>query len=174
MSDFKVKCRYKDRKGIFMRRDKVNYYLDLADVVSQRGTCLRRRYGAVIVKNDEVIATEENLLSNATMITVDDAPALVESFGGICYPAHIDREANGIVATLGVFPEFPFFPCTEYHDGDKRPEYESKFELLKARPFVVSSDAHYLWDISGRLNKFELEGGSADEGRKQLFEKLKG
>jgi len=39
------------------RRDKVNYYLDLADMVSQRGTCLRRRYGAVIVKNDEVIST---------------------------------------------------------------------------------------------------------------------
>ncbi len=39
------------------RRDKVNYYLDLAEVVAQRGTCLRRRFGAVIVKNDEVIAT---------------------------------------------------------------------------------------------------------------------
>lgn len=39
------------------RRDKVNYYLDLADVVSKRGTCLRRNYGAVIVKNDEVIST---------------------------------------------------------------------------------------------------------------------
>ena len=39
------------------RRDKINYYLDLADVVSKRGTCLRRRYGAVIVKNDEVIST---------------------------------------------------------------------------------------------------------------------
>lgn len=39
------------------RRDKVNYYLDLADVVSKRCTCLRRHYGAVIVKNDEVIAT---------------------------------------------------------------------------------------------------------------------
>lgn len=39
------------------RRDKTNYYLDLAQVVSQRGTCLRRRYGAVIVKNDEVIST---------------------------------------------------------------------------------------------------------------------
>ncbi|MCC8076306.1 MAG: dCMP deaminase family protein [Clostridiales bacterium] len=39
------------------RRDKINYYLDLADVVSQRGTCLRRRYGAVIVNNDEVIST---------------------------------------------------------------------------------------------------------------------
>lgn len=39
------------------RRDKINYYLDLADVVSKRSTCLRRHYGAVIVKNDEVIST---------------------------------------------------------------------------------------------------------------------
>ncbi len=39
------------------RRDKINYYLDLAEIVLQRGTCLRRNYGAVIVKNDEVIST---------------------------------------------------------------------------------------------------------------------
>ena len=39
------------------RRDKVNYYLDLAQMVAQRSTCLRRHYGAVIVKNDEVIST---------------------------------------------------------------------------------------------------------------------
>ncbi len=39
------------------RRDKTNYYLDLADVVSKRGTCIRRNFGAVIVKNDEVIST---------------------------------------------------------------------------------------------------------------------
>ena len=32
------------------RRDKVNYYLDLAEAVSQRGTCLRKLYGAVIVR----------------------------------------------------------------------------------------------------------------------------
>lgn len=39
------------------RRDKINYYLDLADVVSKRCTCMRRHYGAVLVKNDEVIST---------------------------------------------------------------------------------------------------------------------
>lgn len=39
------------------RRDKRNYYLDLAQTVSKRSTCLRRSYGAVIVKNDEVIST---------------------------------------------------------------------------------------------------------------------
>ena len=40
-----------------MRKDKINYYLDIADVVSNQCTCLRRRYGAVIVKNDEIIST---------------------------------------------------------------------------------------------------------------------
>jgi len=39
------------------RRDKNNYYLDMAESVSQRCTCLRRYYGAVIVKDDEVIST---------------------------------------------------------------------------------------------------------------------
>ena len=39
------------------RRDKVNYYLDLAETVSRRSTCLRKSYGAVIVKNDEVTST---------------------------------------------------------------------------------------------------------------------
>lgn len=39
------------------RRDKTNYYLDIADAVSRRGTCLRRNYGAIIVKNDEILST---------------------------------------------------------------------------------------------------------------------
>ena len=39
------------------RRDKDNYYLDIAEAVLQRGTCLRKLYGAVIVKNDEIIST---------------------------------------------------------------------------------------------------------------------
>lgn len=40
-----------------MRIDKNNYYLDIAEAVAQRGTCLRRNYGAIIVKNDEIIST---------------------------------------------------------------------------------------------------------------------
>ena len=32
------------------RRDKINYYLDIAQTVSERGTCLRRNFGAIIVK----------------------------------------------------------------------------------------------------------------------------
>jgi dCMP deaminase len=40
-----------------MRIDKINYYLNIAETVAQRGTCLRRNYGAIIVKNDEIIST---------------------------------------------------------------------------------------------------------------------
>lgn len=39
------------------RRDKTNYYLDMADVARERSTCLRRTYGAVIVKNDTIVST---------------------------------------------------------------------------------------------------------------------
>lgn len=42
------------------RRDKINYYLDISQTVAERGTCLRRNFGAIIVRNDEIIATGYN------------------------------------------------------------------------------------------------------------------
>lgn len=39
------------------RTDKENYYLDIAETVLERGTCLRRNFGAIIVKNDEIVST---------------------------------------------------------------------------------------------------------------------
>ena len=42
------------------RTDKENYYLDIAETVLERSTCLRRKYGAIIVLNDEIVATGYN------------------------------------------------------------------------------------------------------------------
>ena len=39
------------------RRDKINYYLDIAEAVLGRGTCLRRTFGAIVVQNDQIIST---------------------------------------------------------------------------------------------------------------------
>ena len=39
------------------RIDKINYYLDIAEAVAERSTCLRKKYGSVIVNNDEIIST---------------------------------------------------------------------------------------------------------------------
>lgn len=42
---------------MYKRRDKINYYLDIAETVLERGTCIRRNFGAIIVKNDEIISS---------------------------------------------------------------------------------------------------------------------
>jgi dCMP deaminase len=39
------------------RTSKENYYLDIAETVLERGTCLRRNYGAIIVNNDQIVST---------------------------------------------------------------------------------------------------------------------
>ena len=47
------------------RIDKENYYLDIAETVLERSTCLRRRYGAIVVKNDEIVSTGYNAIISA-------------------------------------------------------------------------------------------------------------
>ena len=42
------------------RIDKITYYLDIAETVAKRSTCLKRHYGAIIVKNSEIISTGYN------------------------------------------------------------------------------------------------------------------
>lgn len=64
------------------RPNKIDYYLGIAKAVAGRSTCLRRQYGAVIVKNDEIIATGYNGAARGEMNCCD---------AGVCW-----REANGI------------------------------------------------------------------------------
>jgi len=125
---------------------------------------------------DRVIGTVEHLLSNATMLGLDEVAPLVEQFEGICYPAHVDREANGLIATLGTFPEDTGFQIAEMHDGEKQTEYTDRYSALKNVKILISSDAHYLWDIRDKEHYFMLEDEpySGDLIRKRLFDFLKG
>lgn len=123
---------------------------------------------------DNVIACEENLLSNATSVSLDEAPAIVGKYRGVCYPAHIDREANGIIATLGTFPKTPAFSAAEFHNREKIQEYIKKYGL-EDKSIIISSDAHCLTDIRDRENFLELDDrltGSFDVS-KRLIEALR-
>ncbi len=124
---------------------------------------------------DNVIGTEENLLSFATDISVEDAPRIVDAFFGVCYPAHIDREANGIISVLGTLPDSPKFCAVEFHNGQKIAEYSEKYQIADKLK-IISSDAHYLTDIRDKESFFELEDEpySSDFVRHQLFLTLKG
>lgn len=128
----------------------------------------------VMNKDDKVIATDEYLLSNATNISIDQCPSLAEKFGGICYPAHIDRQANGIIAVLGTFPDISAFKCFELHDAKKEEALRAEHPLGE-RKMIVSSDAHYLWDMREE-NKYFLvddEPYSSSLVRKRIFEQLR-
>ena len=135
-------------------------------------------FGDQLVMNgeDEIIDTDPDLLSNATTVTVDEAPALAEKYGGVCYPAHIDRTSNGILATLGFFPEEPNFSLVEYKDANKRAELEQQFPVLKEKGFVASSDAHFLWDMNEPEHCFTVEDEpySSKRVRSEIFKLLRG
>ena len=123
---------------------------------------------------DEVIDTDPDLLSNATTVTVDEAPALAERFGGVCYPAHIDRESNGIIATLGMMPIGVHYPTVELHDGGKEAQYRADYDLAGSR-VVIGSDAHCLWDVAEAEHWLDIddEPYSSALVRKNLIELLR-
>jgi PHP family Zn ribbon phosphoesterase len=127
-------------------------------------------------ENDEVIGREENLLTNATQIPVDAVPDLVKKHHGVCYPAHIDREANGIVSILGTFPADLDVLWAELHDIDSENAFRENFTALQNKRFLAGSDAHYLWDIPDKRCYFELEDEpySGALVRKNLFRILRG
>ena len=99
-------------------------------------------------EDDKIIGEEEKLLISATDYNVETAIALVHGFGGVCYPAHIDRTSNGMVATLGDIPPEYNFSVVEFNDSDNIEEYCSKYAAVKDARVLCSSDAHYLWDIN--------------------------
>ncbi|MBE7035200.1 MAG: cytidine deaminase [Ruminococcaceae bacterium] len=85
------------------RRDKINYYLDIAQTVSERGTCLRRHYGAILVKNDEIISTGYNGAPRSRKNCIDLGHCLRETLQipsgqryELCRSVH--AEANCIIS----------------------------------------------------------------------------
>ncbi len=122
-------------------------------------------------EEDNVTGSEEFLLPPATSLSLDDGCALVQSFGGVCWPAHVDRMANGIIGILGDLPDFPVFDCVEYADWEKRTALENAHPALAGKRVLCSSDAHHLWDISesGHFLELEDEPYSSDFVRGQLF-----
>lgn len=134
-------------------------------------------FGEQLIMDDEdnVIGTDEFLLSNATNISYDDVPEIVSQFNGICYPAHIDRQTNGVIYTLGTLPQKPDFCCVEFHDKEKIEEIVKKHPTVDGKLPIISSDAHFLWDIRDADAYFELddEPYSSELVRRRLFEKLR-
>ena len=133
---------------------------------------------SIVNENDEIVGEEEMLLINAVNLSLEETFDEVAKRGGVCYPAHIDRSANGIISMLGDFPPEPSFSAFELNDISALEESLEKHPLLSERKlvWVASSDAHYLPDISEKGFAIELddEPYSSDRVRNNLIDYLLG
>ena len=68
----------------------------------------------------------------------------VKKYGGICYPAHIDRSSFSIISNLGTIDEAFGFSCAEIFDMTKEKELKEKHPYLNSLKIISDSDAHYL------------------------------
>ena len=85
------------------RRDKENYYLDIAQTVLERGTCLRRNFGAIIVNNDEIVSSGYNGAPRGRQNCIDTGICVREKLQiprgeryEVCRSVH--AEANAIIS----------------------------------------------------------------------------
>lgn len=85
------------------RRGKEDYYLDIADAVLNRSTCMRRKYGAIIVRNDEILSTGYNGAPRGRRNCTDLGLCMRENLGipsgqryELCRSVH--AEANAIIS----------------------------------------------------------------------------
>ncbi len=135
--------------------EKYEQLASLEEYIAPRRLRIKNReeiFGRQLIMNefDELIGREEDLLIVSSGVSVEDAAALVASFGGLAVAAHIDKQSNGLIGVLGAF---------DYHLG---------FRLVESRtgsgvklPRLVDSDAHRLWEISEAENVLDVETLSA-------------
>lgn len=105
-------------------------------------------------EEDTILGEEERLLSIASSIGVYEVYPLVGSFGGVCFPAHIDRPSYSFISQLGLWdPSLPF-PLAEL-SLHCPPEFPARPDLKGLR-FITNSDSHSLCMIPDAAQIMEL------------------
>ena len=93
---------------------------------------------------DCVLGTESLLLTNATNIPLCEVLPLVQSYGGICFPAHLDRASYSLISVLGTFPATLGFQAAECTMEANLPLWTAQQPILKQLHILQNSDAHTL------------------------------
>lgn len=126
------------------------------------------KFGNQFILNEEDEVVEQARISLFTSIDmgINEAHREVLALGGVMIPAHIDRQANGIIANLGFIP--PDL-AVSWVEVSNRPGHEKYYENHKDRYNILKdSDAHYLMDISEAENVLEVEERSIQGIFKEL------
>ncbi len=115
----------------------------------------------VMDDKDNIIGVEELLLITATNIGIYQVPELVKKYGGVAFPAHIDRDSYSVISNLGGIDLSMGFNCAEITDEADVEAYLSKYPDLKKMTLLTDSDAHYLENMNMNPRHLELDSLSA-------------
>ncbi len=115
-------------------------------------------YGRQVImnENDEKVGEIEHLLLPASFIGIGEAYNKAREFGGICYPAHIERDSLSILSVLGEIDPYCGFRTAELADITKLPELRKQHPILDCMNIITCSDAHYLENMRDAANTLPL------------------
>ena len=119
-------------------------------------------------EEDEIVGKEDKLLLSSTILSVNDVFTLTRGLGGVCIPAHVDRQAYSIISNLGFIPPGLKVKTVEISKKSDISRVLKKYPFLNNYNHITSSDAHYLWDINERESFIDMEYLSISELFSQL------
>ena len=139
----------------------VDSSLRFSGYVSERLPKIKNRldiFGEQLIMDelDGVLGCEENLLSTASFISISEVFSLVSDFGGVCYPAHIDRPSFSVTANLGSFDESWGFINAELSAFAQTDKLTQAHPLLENMRILRASDAHFLENVGSASTELEL------------------
>lgn len=107
-------------------------------------------------ENDEIMSMEENLLLIAASVSSWDIVELTAEYGGIAFPAHVDRDSFSLLTSLGAIPRENNFSAAEITYNCDVGGILRKEPSLGELMILQSSDAHNLEVLAGEKKTIEL------------------
>lgn len=98
----------------------------------------------IMDETDKVLGSEDILLTAASGISIGSVEKLVDGYGGVCYPAHIDRSSYSVISNLGMITEDMGFEVAEVSPSGNFDDLIAKHPILSRMKILTSSDAHRL------------------------------
>ncbi len=142
--------------------------MDFSEYVRERIPPVENRekiFGQQLIMDhqDKIMGTENLLLTTAADVSLDKVPELIKSFGGVAFPAHIDRSSYSVISNLGVIDEYMGFTSAEITSKADKNEYIKKYPVLEKMNILTSSDAHYLENIGTAGGKIDIVEPTIDK-----------
>lgn len=140
--------------------------LELDEYVNARLSPVENRpeiFGDQLIMDcdDNIIGRESKLLINAVSISFEEVFPLARSFGGVAFPAHVDKAANSLISNLGFVPPNSTFKTAEVKYPQRLEELTRAHPYFSSCKIITNSDAHYLQDINEAKNFLHAEEKTA-------------